>query len=179
VGEIDVFRGLSEADLRADLIAGRAGGSWVGATGITSSAAAASGGTRAVGYVVAADGSARVSFAASGDVDLSGAVNVFDLVSINSSGRYGTGAASGWSQGDFNYDGVTNVFDLVSVNTAGVYGQGNYFPAGPAAGATGGVTAVPEPSAGLLTLAAAVATGVAVRRRRPLSPPQECGPARR
>ena len=168
VGEIDVFRGLSEADLRADLIAGRAGGSWAGATGITSSAAAASGGTRAVGYVVAADGSARVSFAASGDVDLSGAVNVFDLVSINSSGRYGTGAASGWSQGDFNYDGVTNVFDLVSVNTAGVYGQGNYFPAGPGMmTATGGVTAVPEPSAGLLTLAAIVATGIAVRRRKP------------
>jgi autotransporter-associated beta strand protein len=179
VGEIDVFRGLDEADLRADLIAGRSGGSWAGATGITSSAAAASGGTRAVGYVVAADGSARVSFAASGDADLSGAVNVFDLVSINSSGRYGTGAASGWSQGDFNYDGATNVFDLVSVNTAGVYGQGNYFPAGPAAGATGPVATVPEPSsAGLLSLAAIVATGVAVRRRRPRSPPQDCGPAR-
>ncbi|MFZ9015890.1 MAG: aconitase family protein, partial [Ilumatobacteraceae bacterium] len=41
------------ADLRADIIAGRNGGGWNGTTGITSSTAAASGGTRAVGYVVA------------------------------------------------------------------------------------------------------------------------------
>ncbi|MFM1903958.1 MAG: hypothetical protein RLZZ440_1858, partial [Planctomycetota bacterium] len=144
VGEVTIAPGGStSASLRTDLVAGRNGGAWNGTTGMTSSAAAASGGTRAVGYVVAADGSARVSFAAPGDVDLSGAVNVFDLVSINSSGKYGTGATSVWSQGDFNYDRATNVFDLVSVNTAGAYGQGNYFPAAPAAA---GVAAVPEPS---------------------------------
>ena len=96
--------GITVAELRADIIAGRAGGTWTGLTGITSSTAAASGGTRAVGYVVAADGSAKVSFAASGDVDLSGAVNVFDLVSINSAGKYGTGMSAGWNEGDFNYD---------------------------------------------------------------------------
>jgi autotransporter-associated beta strand protein len=135
--------GISAGDLRADIIAGRNGGTWDGVTGITSSASAGSGGTRAVGYVVNGDGSARVSFAAFGDVDLSGAVNVFDLVSINSSGTYGTGAAAVWSQGDFNYDGVTNVFDLVGINTAGAYGQGDYFPAAPTAGS---ISAVPEPS---------------------------------
>ena len=148
--------GITAADLRADIIAGRAGGAWTGSTGITSSTAAASGGTRVVGYVVAADGSAKVSFAASGDVDLSGAVNVFDLVSINSSGKYGTGTSAVWNQGDFNYDGVTNVFDLVSVNTAGVYGQGNYFPAGPSVGSA---AAVPEP--GLTGLAVLAALGAA------------------
>ena len=115
--------------MRADIIAGRNGGAWSGTAGITSSAAAASGGTRAVGYVVAGDGFATVSFAAPGDSNLNGQVDVFDLVAINSTGKYGTGTASVWSQGDFNYDGVTNVFDLVSVNSAGAYGQGNYFPA--------------------------------------------------
>jgi hypothetical protein len=65
-------------------------------------------------------------------------------VSINSSGTYGSGTASVWSQGDFNYDGVTNVFDLVGINTAAVYGQGNYFPAIPTV--AGVVTAVPEPA---------------------------------
>jgi sulfatase modifying factor 1 len=154
--------GISAADLRADIIAARNGGAWNGATGITSSTAAASGGTRAVGYVVAGDGSARVSFAASGDVDLSGAVNVFDLVSINSSGTYGSGAPSVWSRGDFNYDGVTNVFDLVGVNTAGAYGQGNYFPAAPTAGS---LAAVPEPAGWLPLLAGLVALAPVFRRR--------------
>lgn len=163
-GQVSVAAGgISASDLRADLIAGRSGGSWNGATGVISSTAAASGGTRTVGYVVATDGSATVSYAAAGDVDLSGAVNVFDLVSVNSSGRYGTGAASVWSQGDFSYDGVTNVFDLVAVNTAGAYGQGNYFPASPTT--AGGVAVVPEPSLAGLAVGLAVATLSRVHRR--------------
>jgi peptidyl-prolyl cis-trans isomerase A (cyclophilin A) len=157
VGEMTIAPGgTTAASLRVDLVAGRNGGAWNGVTGISSSAAAASGGTRAVGYVVAADGSARVSYAAAGDVDLSGQVNVFDLVAINSAGKYGTGQTANWSQGDFNYDRVTNVFDLVGINTAAVYGQGNYFPTAPAA--SGGFVAVPEPAGvGLLGIGAGVA----------------------
>ena len=161
-GQISVAAGgVSAADLRTDIIAGRNGGAWNGTTGITSSAAAASGGTRAVGYVVNENGSTAVSFAAAGDTDLSGAVNVFDLVGINSGGKYGAGTAAIWQQGDFNYDGVTNVFDLVGVNTAGAYGQGNYFPAAP--GVTGSVAAVPEPAA-LSLIAAGLGLTAAVRR---------------
>ncbi len=163
-GQVSVAAGgISAADLRADIVAGRNGGAWNGTAGITSSTAASSGGTRAVGYVVNGDGSARVSFAASGDVDLSGAVNVFDLVSINSSGKYGSGTASVWNQGDFNYDGVTNVFDLVGVNTAGAYGQGNYFPAAPTA--AGSVAAVPEPGTSALG-SVALLMGLGLLRRR-------------
>jgi autotransporter-associated beta strand protein len=158
--------GITASDLRASLIAGRNGGTWNGSTGITSTTAATSGGTRGVGYVVAGDGSASVSFAAAGDVDLSGQVNVFDLVAINSSGKYGTGSASVWSQGDFNYDGSTNVFDLVGVNTAGAYGQGNYFPAAQTAGTFAKVTAVPEPATWALGMAAIGAVRL-LRRRIP------------
>ncbi|MFM1903441.1 MAG: hypothetical protein RLZZ440_1341, partial [Planctomycetota bacterium] len=162
-GELAIAaEGISADELRADIVAGRNGGGWNGSVGITSSLAAATTG-RAVGYVIAADGSARVSFAAPGDVDLTGQVNVFDLVTINGSGTYGTGAASVWSKGDFTYDGVTNVFDLVAVNTAGVYGQGGYFPA---AAAVGSPAAVPEPGAGLLPLAALAAAGLAGGLRR-------------
>ncbi|MFM1903829.1 MAG: hypothetical protein RLZZ440_1729, partial [Planctomycetota bacterium] len=110
-----------------------------------------SGGTRSVGYVVAGDGSVRVSFAAAGDTDLDGKTDVFDLVNVNSGGKYGTGLAADWSGGDFTYDGVTNVFDLVAVNGAGAYGRGSYFPAAPSAG----VALVPEPAA----LAGLVAVG--------------------
>ena len=164
-GQVSIAAGgILAADLRADIIAGRNGGAWNGATGIMSSTAAASGGTRAVGYVVAGDGSARVSYAAAGDVDLNGAVNVFDLVSINSGGKYGTGQSAVWSQGDFNYDGVTNVFDLVGINTAAVYGQGNYWPAVPTASGFGSVAAVPEPATWLMVLFGLA--GLAARRRR-------------
>ena len=164
-GQVTVAAGgISAANLRADIIAGRNGGAWDGTTGIMSSAAAASGGTRGVGYVVANDGSARISYAAAGDVDLSGQVNVFDLVSINSAGKYGTGTPADWSQGDFNYDGVTNVFDLVGINTAAAYGQGNYFPASPTS--AGSMAAVPEPSAWLLGLTGLAAIAAVAGRRR-------------
>ena len=116
---------------------------------------------------MAGDGSARVSYAAPGDTNLNGQVDVFDLVSVNSAGKYGTGTASDWSQGDFTYDGVTNVFDLVSVNSAGAYGQGNYFPAAPSAAGLGSVAAVPEPGTlGLASLAVAGAVMVRCRCRR-------------
>lgn len=162
-GQISVAAGgITAAALRADILAGRNGGAWNGLAGITSSTAAASGGTRAVGYVVGGNGAAIVSFAAPGDTNLNGQVDVFDLVSINSSGKYGSGTASVWSQGDFNYDGVTNVFDLVSINGAGAYGRGNYFPAAPST--AGGIAAVPEPS-GLACLVLGGCLAVAARLR--------------
>ena len=163
-GQVTVAAGgISAADLRADIIAGRNGGGWNGSSGLTSSAAAASGGTRAVGYVVAGDGTAQASFAAPGDTNLNGTVDVFDLVGINSGGKYGAGTAAIWNQGDFNYDGVTNVFDLVGINTAGAYGRGNYFPASPAVAA--GVNAVPEPTAWGAVGAGLAALAALLRRR--------------
>jgi hypothetical protein len=159
--------GIDATALRADILAGRGAGSWNGTRGITSSTAAATSG-RAVGYVINGDGSGQVGYAAVGDADLSGAVNVFDLVTINSSGRYGSGTAAIWSQGDFNYDGVTNVFDLVGINTAGAYGRGNYFPAASiSASGLGAVSAVPEPaSLGLGILSIAAFAGLVRRRCR-------------
>lgn len=155
--------GFEAADLRAAIVAGRHGGDWAGTSGITSATARDNPATRAVGYLLQADGSALVSLAAPGDADLNGAVSVFDLVSINSAGGYGTGTASDWSKGDFTYDGVTNVFDLVAVNTAGMYGSGRYTTPSLGAAAT---TAVPEPSAWLL-LATATFFSLGVPRKRP------------
>lgn len=116
--------GVSAASLRADLIAGRNGGGWNGVAGITSAAAAASGGRLAVGYLARPDGSAEVAAAAAGDVDLGGGVDVFDLVAVAAAGRYGTGQPAGWAEGDFNYDGVTNVFDLLGISLGPTAGRG-------------------------------------------------------
>ena len=164
-GEVTVAAGgIAAADLRADIIAGRNGGAWDGPSGIISTAAAAApGGTRAVGYFIAGDGTTRVSFAAPGDGDLSGQVNVFDLLGIDAAGRFGTGQPADWSQGDFNYDGVTNVLDLIAIDTAGAFGAGDYFPAGPSAAA---VAAVPEPRlVPAVAVALAVAAGGLASRR--------------
>lgn len=161
--------GTTETDLRAAIVAGRNGGAWNGASGITSTLAAASSSARGVGYVVNGDGSATVSLVAPGDVNISGRVDVFDLVSINSSGTYGTGQASVWSQGDVNYDGVTSVFDLVGINAGGAYGQGNYFlPPPDAPTAAAAPAAVPEPTglAASLGLFGVAAAALAARRRR-------------
>ena len=144
------------AGLREAIIAGRNGGGWNGSAGILSAAAADSGGTRAVGYVVAGDGSAEVSFAAPGDVDLSGTVDVFDLVVIDAAGTFGSGEPSVWSQGDFNYDGLTTIFDLVAIDTGGAFGAGNYFPAAPT-DPLASVATVPEPAGQLLLMAALAA----------------------
>ncbi|MFM1903713.1 MAG: hypothetical protein RLZZ440_1613, partial [Planctomycetota bacterium] len=162
-GEIVIAPGgISAADLRADLMAGRNGGTWTGTSGITSAAAAASGGgARTLGYLTEASGATRVSYAAPGDTNLDGSVSVFDLVAVSGSGTYGTGASSVWAQGDFTYDGVTNVFDLVAVGGGDAYGRGSYFPRGPLEAISG----VPEPA--ISAWFAAYLAGLALARRRP------------
>ena len=160
--------GITPADLRAAINAGRNGGGWDGSAGIVSAAAAGSGGSRTVGYLFDASGAATVAYAASGDADLDGDVDIFDLVGVNGAGRYGTGLAADWSQGDFNYDSATNVFDLVSVSAAGLYNRGNYWPGTAATIATtvSQPAAVPEP-AGLAAVAGlfwAIWSGSSARR---------------
>jgi autotransporter-associated beta strand protein len=147
--------GISSLGVIGDLLAGRNGGGWDGGVGITSTAAeTAEPGTRAVGFVVEEDRSVVVAFAAPGDVDLDGRVDLFDLVTIDTSGSFGSGSFSTWQQGDVTYDGLTNVFDLIAIDAAGAFGTGNYLP--PAQLAT---AVVPEPSAPFAGLLAAALLG--------------------
>jgi hypothetical protein len=122
-------------------------------------------GSLIVGYLTAADGSAVVGLAAPGDTDLDGQVNVFDLVTIDGSGTYGSGQAAVWSEGDFTDDGLTNVFDLVAIDGAGSYGAGAYLPAAGGEVAAGAVAAVPEPGS-LPVMLAGLPVALAARRRR-------------
>ena len=171
--------GITEADLRADISAGRNTGRWDGGSGITSEVAAAAGGTRAIGYASDGAGGFVVAYAAPGDADLNGSVDIFDLVLINTANTYGVGSGGTWSGGDFDYDGRTTVFDLVAVQTAGQFAAGSYLPAA-SASMTGGVAAVPEPSATLLLLSSLA--GLAGKRSRgwlfsrAASRPRACDP---
>jgi hypothetical protein len=75
-----------------------------------------------------------------GDANLDGEFNSGDLVAVLASGTYEADVDSVWSTGDFNADGRTNSSDLVAALAGGGYEQG------PKAA----VSAVPEPSTGLM-----------------------------
>ena len=117
--------GIGEHQLRQMLFAGRAGGDWSGSTGIVSAPAAASGGLRTVGYR-ADDTGVTIAFAAAGDVDLDGVVDVVDMSGLMADGEFNTGIVATWSLGDFNYDGVFDLIDISELITADVYNAGPY-----------------------------------------------------
>ncbi|MBK6922508.1 MAG: dockerin type I repeat-containing protein [Deltaproteobacteria bacterium] len=66
-------------------------------------------------------GGHAVHVARMGDVDLDGAVDSSDLVTLFAAGRYETGEAASYSEGDFNADGVFDSSDLVAL-----FGGGDY-----------------------------------------------------
>ena len=98
-----------------------------------------------------------------GDANLDGKINIDDYGKIDFNVSLGV---AGWANGDFNYDGKINVDDYGIIDfNVGI--QGAPFPsgagvAGGSAAALSGVTAVPEPAAGVLLLGSLLAA----RRRR-------------
>lgn len=123
--------GLTEIDIRSKLIAGRNGGSWDGTNGITSTFA---GGDRAIGYRVA-DGALEMAFAAPGDSNLDGVIDILDIGDILSAGKFNTGEPANWTQGDMNYDNVFDIVDLADILGTGLFNQGNYLIQGAASSA--------------------------------------------
>ncbi|MFM8495387.1 MAG: beta strand repeat-containing protein [Planctomycetia bacterium] len=185
--------GIAEADLRADLIAGRGTGSFSGTSGIMTTGPKASAGSTnpVVGYRVLASGTAIVAWAAAGDANLDGVVNSSDVTLINTARLYGKGnVGAAWSQGDFTYSGSVNSSDVQAMLSAQLYGKGSYLPVAPGgmpamALATGGTgsgllwsdaglegnalpafAAVPEPGGLVLAGMGIVAAAWAARRHR-------------
>ena len=152
--------GISLVDLKADILAGRGGGLWSGTGGITSSLAAsavAAGRDRAVGWLDNGDGSLSVGYAAAGDTNLDGLVDVLDAANIVAGNRFDTGSPVNWQDGDFNYDSLLDILDIGDFLGTGLYDIGGYLPA-----AASQIAAVPEP--GLPSLALAAVCLACVRR---------------
>jgi autotransporter-associated beta strand protein len=150
-GRINVAAlGITEADLRADVIAGRSGGTFSGTSGIMTTAGKASltSTNPAVGYRVLANNTAIVAWAAFGDSNLDGQVNNTDITLINTGGKFNAGGTNAvWSQGDYNYSGAVNNSDITLLNTAALFGGGSYLPTAPVASSLS-VSTSPDSSAG-------------------------------
>lgn len=155
---ITVSAGLTRDDLLTALRQGRGAGSWSGTTGITSSVAAASGGSRTVGWLEHGDGSVTFAYAAAGDTNLDWSVDILDLANALAAVKFNTGSPASWSEGDFNYDGLFDMLDIAEMMSNGVAAGSSYNPNA----ASAGVAAVPEPS---VTHLLAVAMGISTMIR--------------
>ncbi len=163
-GMVTVTNGLSVTALVTALQSGRAGGSWTGSSGITSSAAAsamASSRLRSVGWLDNDNGSVMFGYAATGDTNLDWVIDILDVANFIGSGKFNTGLTTTWAEGDFNYDGYADILDMADFVSTGLFDTGNYnAPAGT-------IAAVPEPSTlGLVGIGCGVAGFVAMRRKR-------------
>ena len=149
-GKIDVGQSgfylptSGSAALFSQIHSGYAGGTWSGSSGITSSLAATSPSSYAVGYApVQVNGTTQMLVAATipGDATLEGTVTGADkaLVSGTSSNFGKSGMV--WSQGNFTYDNSIGIADRAAVirnlgqsfvppGQAGVVAAGNVFGAG-------------------------------------------------
>ena len=156
--------GMTRAALLADLAAGRASGDWAGRSGLTSSVAAADlarGVPRTVGWIEGGDGSLLVGYAAAGDSNVDGVVDILDAAGFLSGGRFDNWSAAVWSEGDFNYDGIVDMLDVADFVSVNLFDRGPYVGAGAAAP---GVAAVPEP--GPCSWLAVAGAAVILSRRR-------------
>jgi len=182
-GRITVTAGMSAATLVSAIAEGRDGGvdgQWTSASGISSSAAAteaASGQPRGIGWLDNGDGSFTFAFAAPGDTNLDGLIDIQDAMNFLAGNKFDTNLFSAWIEGDFNYDGFVDVQDAIEFLSTGLYDLGPYNeppePSGFSLKASGwagegmvlDVVSVPEPS-GLVLLLAFAAAGACWRRRQ-------------
>jgi len=160
-GLLTVAEGLSTFNLYVSLSTGRGSGSWDGTAGIKSGSAAASGGSRTVGWLDNGDGSVTFGYAAPGDTNLDWKLDIIDIANLLGSGKVDTGLTATWAEGDFNYDGFADILDITDIVATGLFDTDSYNAA------TGALAAVPEPATlGLVGVAAGVALVIAATRKR-------------
>ena len=117
--------GFDIESMVARIQAGRGDGDWAGWQGITSRQVPSLFGG-GIGYNVQGDGSITVGFAAKGDSNLDGVVDVLDVANFLGGGKFGAGTASTWIEGDFNYDSVFDILDVADFLGSGLFERGSY-----------------------------------------------------
>jgi autotransporter-associated beta strand protein len=145
-GLVSVANGLSAPDMLAAIVTGLGDGTWNGTNGITSTVVANDQGlglSRAVGWLDNGDGTVTFAYAAPGDTNLDWSVDLLDVATYLSAGKFDTGAAASWSEGDYTYDGVVDITDVALSLGTDLFDTGAYNLPAPLAG---GVAAVPEPA---------------------------------
>jgi autotransporter-associated beta strand protein len=129
--------GVSEATVRQMLVAGFNEGTWDGFSGFTSRAAIPGSG-RTLGYLIAS-GSITIAYAAAGDANLDGVVDIADMASFVANIDAPDLVEVGWNAGDFNYDGLVDQLDLSDFLGTGLFDEGYYLSGAEAAFASFGV----------------------------------------
>ena len=117
--------------------------------------AAASGGSRTVGWLEHGDGSMTFAYAAAGDTNLDWSVDILDIANTLAGGKFDSGSPASWNEGDFNHDGTFDTLDIADLMSTGLYAANSYNDVGAAAG----VAAVPEPGMAHLSVAALCLAG--------------------
>ena len=118
--------GTTAATIRRLLTLGRGQGNWATTTSGIGSSSAPVGAGRGVGWLVEADGTILVSFAAPGDINLDGFVDIADLAGLLAADLFDTGSSADWSAGDFNGDGVVDPLDLGDLLATELFDRGRY-----------------------------------------------------
>ena len=135
-GRIDVGTGgiaiaagtTTVAAVRQQVMTGRGQGDWASTTTGIGSSAAGPGSNRTVGMLVQDDGSILVAYAAPGDLNLDGFVDIIDVSTLIGSNLFDTGRPAEWWEGDINYDGLVDTLDLVEMLGSGLLDAGDYRP---------------------------------------------------
>ena len=162
-GRITVASGTTAADLVNLLRAGRGDGRWNGAGLATRFASVESG--LGLGYRTNDDRSTTVAFAAAGDANLDGQVDILDIAALGSDSPFNTIVSRGWGAGDFNYDGVYDVLDVGDMVATALYDTGRYLPQTAAVAPDAPATSLSTLDAAFASLADAAPTTTTTRRK--------------